>query len=202
MKKLITLATLALLFYVGNAQTSDNIFKPFRVDINIGDAIPSGPGSSQGASFGIEPKYSINDQMQIGLRIEAALMVRGIIDANAASGNVTGIGSYTATGDYYFTTNKFRPFAGIGLGICRTASIAFEVKDPNQGDLQMAIGSETKFESLIRAGFEYGHGRFALEYNIIPKSTFNGDQNTTITVKNSYFGIKLGVAIGGGRYKK
>ena len=202
MKKLLSVLAFVSIFCSSNAQENDRVFKPFRVDVNIGDAIPSGSGSSQGVSFGIEPKYALNDQMQIGLRMEAALMVRGVLDANAASGNVTGNGSYTATGDYYFTTNKFRPYAGIGLGICKTASVAFEVKDPNQGDFQMAIGSETKFESLIRAGFEYGHGRFALEYNIIPKSTFNSDQNTSITVKNSYFGIKLGIAIGGGRLNK
>ena len=129
-------------------------------------------------------------------------MARGMVETNKASATASANGSYTLTDDYYFTTNKFRPFAGIGLGICRLASITFDVPDMNQGDINIGILSETKFESLIRAGFEYGHGRLALEYNIIPKSTFNGDQNTTITVKNSYFGIKLGIAIGGGRYSK
>ena len=201
MKKMITLATFALLFYVGNAQNSALAFKPFRVDVNIGDAIPSGNGSSQGLSFGIEPKYAITNEMQLGLRLEAAVIARGFVEKTSATVSASANGSYTLTGDYYFSINKFRPFAGGGLGICRLASVTFAVPDMNQPDASVGILSETKFESLLRAGFEYGHGRFALEYNFIPKSTFNSDQNTPITVRNSYFGIKLGIAIGGGRYK-
>jgi len=41
-----------------------------------------------------------------------------------------------------------------------------------------------------------------IEYNFVPKSKFTGyDMNgdpTTLTGKNSYLGIKLGVCIGGG----
>jgi hypothetical protein len=42
-----------------------------------------------------------------------------------------------------------------------------------------------------------------LEYNLVPKTTFSGyDSNgdpATLTSKNGYIGVKLGVCFGGGR---
>ncbi|HKZ67528.1 MAG TPA: hypothetical protein VJ111_14275, partial [Chitinophagaceae bacterium] len=60
----------------------------------------------------------------------------------------------------------------------------------------------SKFGGMIRGGIEVSHFRFGLEYNIVPKTTFTGYNNSgdeaELTSKNSYIGIKLGVCIGGG----
>jgi hypothetical protein len=202
MKKLIGVLAFVSVFFFSNAQEGDRVFKPFRVDIAFGYAIPSGPGSKIGICFITEPKYAIQDQIQIGLRLETALIGRAVGNENTASVSVTANGSYTATTDYYFNTNKFRPFAGGGIGLCRTHSIAVAITDPNQGEMNISIGAESKFLGLIRTGSEFGHGRLSIEYNCIPKSIYTGSTNADITVRNSYIAFNLGIDIGGGRYKK
>jgi hypothetical protein len=42
---------------------------------------------------------------------------------------------------------------------------------------------------MLRGGFEFGHFRAGLEYNIIGE-------------RNNYLGIKLGVCFGGGRLER
>src|SRR5436305_11519596 len=111
MRKLIfALAFIAIAVGV-NAQSK--AYKPFKVDFATGYAIPGGSGAKGGVLFAIEPKYSINDNLTFGLRFEAAVMARASNDLETAE--VKASGSYLATGDYYFNTNKFRPFAGLGL---------------------------------------------------------------------------------------
>lgn len=166
---------------LSNAQT----FKPFKVDFATGYAIPGGEGSKGGVLFAIEPKYALNDNIAVGLRMEGAVTARASVDANGdlKEGEVKAAGSYLLTGDYYFNTNKFRPFAGAGAGLFSVASADV---NSSTGDVQAG----KKFGFTPRAGFEFGHFRAALEYNVVGKS---GE------IKNSYVGIKLGFFAGGGR---
>lgn len=202
MKKLLSVIAFISFFYSSNAQESDRVFKPFRVDLAVGYAIPSGTGSKIGIAIILEPKYAIQDQIQLGLRLESALIGKVVDNDYSASASVSGNGSYTATTDYYFTTHKFRPFAGGGIGLCHTHNIAVSITDPSQGEMDIAIGAENKALGMIRSGFEFGHGRLSIEYNYIPKSVYSGSSSSNITIRNSYLNFKLGVAIGGGRYKK
>lgn len=180
-------------------------FSPFKVDLAAGAAIPSGAGSKGGVLFAVEPKYAVMDQISVGLRLEAAITARGAVasDGSSASGKVAASSSYVATGDYYFSNKSFRPFAGIGAGIYSLASADFDAN--NQGGAVSGIASATKFGGLIRAGFELGHFRLGVEYNLIGSSkediVYNGQSLGTITTKNSYLGIKAGFFIGGGRKK-
>lgn len=185
MKKIIFSVLMMTVAFLANAQTT--VYKPFKVDFATGYAIPGGSGSKGGVLFAIEPKYSINDQLTFGLRFEAAVMARATVDQNGelTQGEVKGSASYLATGDYYFNTNKFRPFAGAGLGIYKTAGASV---DQTTEDAQ--VGS--KFGFAPRAGFEFGHFRFALEYNAVGK---------TGSISNNYLGIKLGFFAGGGLLK-
>lgn len=188
MKKLS--CTFLLLFAVILANAQEQVFKPFKVDIAAGYAIPGGKGSKAGAVFAIEPKYAVNDNISLGLRLELAATARGYVEnGQAFSGDVKASASYLATGDYYFTTNKFRPFAGVGVGLYSLASATFDdsMEEVNEDDL--TTGS--KFGFAPRAGFEYGHFRTALEFNAIGKSG---------NVSDNYLSIKLGFSIGGGRY--
>ncbi|TMI80175.1 MAG: hypothetical protein E6H10_14215 [Bacteroidetes bacterium] len=198
MKKISTLILLTgILFYSSTAQTN---LRPFKVDLGIGYAIPGGAGAKGGVLFVIEPKYAVIPQLSLGLRMEAALIARfGGYDAegNANEVEVKGSGSYLATGDYYFTNNHaVRPFAGIGLGIYRIAGV--EVSTGSEG-----TSTASKFGQMIRGGVELSHVRLSVEYNIVPNTTFSGyDMNgspTTLTSKNSYIGLKLGVCVGGGK---
>jgi hypothetical protein len=200
MKKISVLIVVAAML-AGSAIGQTNL-KPFKVDLSLGYAIPGGDGAKGGVIFVIEPKYAVLPPLSLGLRMEAALIARfGGFDSEGNPNNVDvkGSGSYLATGDYYFVNNyALRPFAGIGLGVYRIAGV--EVNSTTEG-----TSTASKFGQMIRAGVELSHFRMAVEYNIVPSTTFSGwDMNgnpATLTSKNSYIGIKAGVCIGGGRTK-
>ena len=176
-------AFVAVSFFV-NAQST--VFKPFKVDFAFGYAVPSGDGTKGGILFAIEPKYAFNDNITAGLRMEGAVMAQAQVDqatGEMKSGSVKANASYVATGDYYFTTNTFRPFAGVGAGIYSVASA-----DLNNETGDVKAGK--KFGFMPRAGFEVGHFRTAIEYNFVGK---------TGAINNNYLSIKLGFFIGGGR---
>jgi len=199
MKKISVLILLVgIFFYSGNAQKTD--LRPFKTELGVGYAIPAGSGAKGGILFVIEPKYAVIPQLSLGLRLEAALIARfGGYDAegNASEVDVKANGSYLATGDYYFTNNHaVHPFAGVGLGLYRIAGV--EVSAGTEG-----TSKSNKFGEMIRGGVELSHVRLGVEYNIVPNTTFSGyDMNgnpATLTSKNSYIGLKLGVCIGGGK---
>jgi outer membrane protein W len=186
MKKIVFATALVAVSFLSNAQ--EQTFKTFKVDIAVGYAVPSGSGSKGGVVFAIEPKYAINDNITLGLRMEAAVTARGYIkDGEEFSGDVKASSSYLATGDYYFTTNEFRPFVGVGAGLFSLASVSTEDGDITEEEIETG----SKFGFAPRAGFEFGHFRTAVEYNIVGK---------TGAINNNYLGIKLGFFIGGGRY--
>ncbi len=186
MKKLLSILTALFLFFsvttlAQDSKTGDRIFKKFKVDVSLGYAMPqesSGSGPKAGALFVIEPKYAVMDELSVGLRMEAAVMAN--IDAAGEKGSAKANASYLATGDYYFSNNKFRPFAGAGAGIFTFASV-----DLSQ-DVSGSIPVSSKFGFMARGGFEYGHLRIGAEYNFV------GD-------KMGYLGLKIGAVIGGGR---
>jgi lipid A 3-O-deacylase PagL len=203
MKKILVTTVVLLSVLLVHAQYGDDReFKPFKVDVSAGPAIPQGSGSKFGLVFVIEPKYAIVDQFAVGLRIEEAVMARAFPngDGTYSSANVSGAASYLATGDYYFTNETFRPFVGAGAGIYGLASASVD-----DNGYETAVASASKFGAMIRAGFEAAHFRLGIEYNIIGNSTaqtFDNNGNVVTSVaKNSYLGIKFGVCIGGGRYK-
>lgn len=187
MKK-FTMTALAIgIIIIANAQ-SERTFKPFKVDLALGYALPAGSGSKGGALFAIEPKYALNDNLTLGLRMETALTVQGdAANGEINNGAVKASASYLATADYYFNTNSFRPFVGGGAGIYTNASAKLD--QTTTEDMQ----SGSRFGFAPRAGFEYGHFRTAVEYNFAGK---------TGTVNHNYLGVKLGFFIGGGRYEQ
>ncbi|MBO9199401.1 MULTISPECIES: outer membrane beta-barrel protein [Niastella] len=199
MKK-FTLSILLLSAIIGAKAQTESPFKPFKVDVSLGYAIPGGEGAKGGVLFVVEPKYEVIPNLSVGLRMEAAVMARGIVDANgnAAEASVKAAGSYLLTGDYYFTQTTVRPFAGAGLGIFSLASA-----DVTSNGSTASVGGGSKFGEMVRAGVELSHFRVGLEYNIIPSTkieSVNGSGvKTTYSSKNGYMGIKLGFVIGGGK---
>ena len=176
-------------------------FKPFKVDVSLGYAIPGGTGAKGGVLFVVEPKYAVIPNVSVGLRMEAAVMARGQVDANgnAADVDVKAAGSYLLTGDYYFTSTTVRPFAGAGLVIF---SLAAAYANSNGTTASASAGS--KFGEMVRAGVEISHFRVGLEYNIVPSTKYEMVNMTTgakstYSTKNGYLGIKVGFCIGGGK---
>lgn len=195
MKKIVLSFLLLAGVAIANAQYE---FKPFKVDVSLGYAIPGGEGAKGGVLFVIEPKYAVIPSVSLGLRLETAIMARGRTDASGTNTefDVKAAGSYLVTGDYYFTSSKARPFAGAGLGLYSLAAASTE-------DEGASVSSGSKFGQMIRAGVELSHFRVGLEYNIVPKTTMeyinSNGVKTTSSMKNGYVGIKVGFTIGGGR---
>ena len=202
MRKVLILSSvfLCLVTMKSFAQKNENDLKPFKVDVSFGYAIPGGSGAKGGVLFVVEPKYAVIPNLAVGLRMEAAVVARfSGYDQNGdvVSADVKASGSYLATADYYLMDNyAFRPFVGAGAGIFSIAGAT--VSDAGSE----SAGAGSKFGGMIRAGFEVSHFRLGLEYNLVPKSTYDGFDNdgnpAKVSSKNSYIGIKIGVCFGGG----
>jgi hypothetical protein len=192
MRVLITISLLLLFVSISHAQTGhERIFKPFKVDISSGFALPLGGGSGVtkgGALFALEPKYAFADKFALGLRFELAAMARAYIDntGNTVSGDGSANGSVTLTGDYYFTNNRFRPFIGGGVG---NYTVAYATVQNGSGPSD--INSDHRFGFMVRTGFELRHFRVGVEYNIVG--------STNLSPHNDYIGFKIGGFFGGGR---
>jgi opacity protein-like surface antigen len=201
MKKLYLSLFMGVVCVVSSFTTfAQNDLKPFKWDLSVGYAMPSGgKGAKGGVLLASEPKYAIMPNLSLGLRMEVALMARAYGYASDGSDldiSVKASGGYLATADYYFTDNySLRPFAGAGAGLYTLASV-------DMGSNGEGVGAGSKFGGMIRAGLELSHFRFGIEYNIVPSVKLDGyDQNgdpAKIDSKNSYLGIKLGVCLGGG----
>src|SRR5439155_459944 len=67
MKKILIILLFALSTKCAVAQIYDRVFKPFKMDVSAGYAIPQASGAKGGVLFAIEPKYSfIGDQVSFG----------------------------------------------------------------------------------------------------------------------------------------
>ena len=188
--------TFSILFLFAIAIANAQTFKPFKVDLSTGYAIPSGKGAKGGILFALEPKYAVMDALSVGLRLEGAVMARGRSTDNAEEieVDVKASASYLATADYYFSNSTVRPFAGAGVGLFSLAGASGD--EDNVG----VSGASSKFGGMLRAGAEIGHFRIGVEYNLVGNTDLKDASNQTIgTAKNSYIGIKLGAVIGGGR---
>lgn len=197
MEKIILTAFAVFAFANGYSQKEGG----FRVGLDFGYTIPSNGGG--GVLFSIEPKYNIKDNMNVGLRIGAAAMVRDINNnGNTQSANISVNGSYVGTYDYYFSDSgkSFVPYIGGGAGYYTIANV--EVNSGTNNN-QVGLDASGKLGALVRGGFEWGKFRMGLEYNLVPKSTLQDlNGNNLGTISNSYLGIHLGFFVGGGKWGK
>ncbi|TRX16638.1 outer membrane beta-barrel protein [Flavobacterium franklandianum] len=199
MKKIILVVLLALAFTYGYSQEQGK----FRVGLDLG-FVPSGGGG--GVMFSLEPKFNINDNMNIGLRFGIAAIVKDInTDANSPSAKVSASGSYVGTYDYYFhkSGSSFAPYVGGGLGYYSLANVEVDENTGGDSTTEYSPAVSGAFGGLIRGGFEWAGFRMGLEYNFIPDSDLediNGVKKGT--AKNAYLGIHIGFFVGGGKWGK
>jgi len=174
MKKLSLFFALIGFAFLANAQSTT--YKNFKVDIDLGYAGPTSGTAKGGATFIIEPHYRLSDEFALGLRLDAAAL---LYQNSAGKNSGAALVSYTLTGDYYLTKDGFRPFIGGGVGF-------FTQESASAGTT--GVKSGTNVGVFPRIGFEAGHFRAAADYDIAGGGT-------------TYFGVTIGVAIGGGSRK-
>lgn len=176
----------------------------FRIGMDLGYIKPiEGNG---GASFAIEPKFNITDNMNVGLRVGTALMARSVTDAggNKVNAKLTGNVNFALTYDYYIKSagSSFAPYIGVGVGNYRISAANVTIGDNstlNTTAKDIALNSESKFGALGRIGFEVGKVRLGAEYNFVPKSVQNINKQD-FKYQNSYVGVTLGFYLGGGKW--
>jgi len=177
----------------------------FRVGLDLGWTLPTAGGG--GILFAIEPKYNITENINIGIRMSSAAMVKDVKfkDSNEnIDGKIAANSTYLATLDYYFYKGKnFVPFVGLGAGYVRLANIRFDLASDVELSENDEIKLNGKFAGLIRGGFEWGKFRFGADLNLIPKSKLkDGLMSENAEISNSYFSFNLGFFIGGGKWGK
>jgi hypothetical protein len=199
MKKFSVVTLIMLMAYGACAQYDQELFriyKPFRVGVGIGYAVPgAGKGAGGGLLMYLEPGYRATDQVIIGLRLEGAFMVRGVqgVSNRDVSGDVSSIASYSLNAQYYFNNEQVRPYIGAGFGLFSMTAVKF---NPATGTPAAdEVGAETRFGFYPRIGIDAGHFTLSLDYNVVPPT----DVPDGGEVKNNFLGIRVGVSIGGGK---
>jgi hypothetical protein len=188
MRKYACILLASLIFSkITNAQPGQ-VYKPFKIDIGIGTT--GQPFDVSGLLFYAEPSFTLGGRFKPGLRFEYVFL------------DMKNIGSSALTFDYYFiTTNRFRFFAGGGYSLFTTSSTG----GCSTGTVTAQNFSTTKKPgALARLGFDIDHFHLSVEYNFVPSTYFNTAGNTdqtasTVLYRNSYFALKFGVSIGGGK---
>lgn len=176
-------------------------FKPFKVNLSTGYALPIGKGASGGLLLSVEPKYGLSDRIDLGLRYEVGLIVKAYT-LNNEQGETTlkGASSYLITGNYLLSDANFRPFVGAGVGLFNILSVNFS---ESGGAIDSEISGGSKLGAMVRAGFKARHFVLGAEYNLVPKTrgivVGQSGANLNYESQNAYLTIKLGLDIGGGR---
>ncbi|MDO1450798.1 hypothetical protein Q0590_31280 [Rhodocytophaga aerolata] len=180
---------------------SGQTYKPFKVNLSVGYAQPLVTGISGGVLFALEPKYGITDHLDVGVRLEGALVARGVtVNGRTSTGEVNYLGSYLLTGNYVFGKTKTRPFIGLGGGLYRiTSSGLIEITDGQSWE-EVTLTAANKWGALLRAGIKAGHFLVSVEYNAVPASIAHLG-SSRLKSRNDYLGIKVGFDIGGGKRK-
>jgi hypothetical protein len=131
-----------------------------------------GKGGSFGLDYYLEGKYFVKDQLAVGLEYNSAAV------GYASPGSLLGISFYGNTsvfakGEYFFTTGKVRPYAGLGLGVAKlsTPELTF-----TSGGKTTTIPEESKINVGISPRIGLMLGNFGVEFNYTlsgktPKST-------------------------------
>lgn len=200
MKTYLVLFFSCLLLTLSSAEAQD--LKPFKVGIGTGFAAPgnTGVGAGGGVLFFIEPAYRATDNILIGLRLESAIIARGVegVGKDDVSGDAASNMSYTLNTQYYFNDNYVRPFIGVGGGLFSLAAVEFNTAESNNSINANEVKAETQFGFYPRIGIDAGHFNFTIDYNFIPKTDIPGIGE----VNNNYLGLRAGFSIGGGVGRK
>lgn len=160
-------------------------FRKFKFETGLLYGLPSDDAYDSGIGYYMHPSYYLNDQLNVGLKLEWAIL--GGADEAGTSVDVSAIGSYLVTSNYYFNTNRVRPYAGLGIGLYSLGSVDME---STYGTASVDYGN--KFGVAPTVGLDMAHFTVKLSYNAIMGI------DSELAGKN-YLSIGVGVFFGGGK---
>lgn len=181
----------------------------FKVKLAGGYASPaSDMGTSDfvkaGLAYSIEPQYEITRNLEVGFRFEQAFvkrpetLARDIFYATKAKSILSG----ALTANYVINTGTgFKPFVGVGVGGYYTEASQQNVQiSGTSSTVAYPLPATVSLGGLARVGVKYGIVHVEADYNLISDTSVkNAASGLTLTAKNTYFGIKAGITIGGSR---
>lgn len=168
--------------------SAQNEYRPFKLDVGflLGEVNEHSVGLV--APY-IEPKLNINNHFTVGMRFEYVFYSKeNFIDYdpnNPYWSDFDADGwtfSTVLSGDYYFNDHYFRPFVGVGAGL-------YYMYNAKENSYLNFNEHTLSFGYVPRVGFNLGEFRCACEYNFILSDKTN----------LSYFSLKVGYEIGGGK---
>ena len=161
------------------------LFRPFKVDTGIEFNISTNEEASNGMGFYISPIYNPTDRLSIGPRFGFGYTGSGTINLGIGSVEVgaTHMFSFLMLVDYYLSTERVRPFVGMGIGMYKRSEATIKT---SIGLVDISRNAKSNFGVKPRVGLNVGHFKMSVDYN------FTGDQIY------DYIGFTLGVDIGGG----
>jgi len=196
MKKLILSIFIVVFALSLNAQQQGKI----RVGLNAGVGLPN---AGFGLNGDIDIRYNILDNVNAGVQLGLGGFVKDVVNENFQSATMCAMTSALINGDYYFNkvTSSFAPFLGLGFGTFSIGNV--QVLSTSTEPNPSSFSIESKLGGLLRGGFEAGHFRMSLEYNIVPNSKLVNLSNQVVgQTQNSFLNLKIGFYLGGGHWRK
>jgi hypothetical protein len=128
--------SLFIVFFFSVVISYSQEFKKLKAGLGLGFGYKPSTGDYGLVIINFEPAYRLNDNVLFGIRVQ-----------NGFGPGGTDIFSNAVFGQYYFSTNLFRPLIGLGAG-------AYSAK-------------ETSFGIYPRIGFDFGHLNFNTDFDIV-----------------------------------
>jgi len=166
MKKLfLTIVAAGMLGYSAMAQ--------FHIELGPNFNSPQGDFADQydlGIGFYFEPKYALNENIDLGLLVGLNGFVGGDFEVLGVTSSASALAvvAVLGTATYRFTTSSVTPYAGLGLGLYSFEGAEISVA----GAVQPKTESESKFGFAPRAGVYLGKLNLGLAYNIVSDANF------------------------------
>ena len=144
----------------------------FHVELGLNFNSPQGDfGDSYdlGVGFYAEPKYALNENIDLGLLIGR----NGFAGADVAGQSLEAIGMTTIlpTGTYRFSDGNVTPYVGVGLGMYIIDAVDLSV---TVGGITTTVEGESssEFGFAPRAGVYIGRMNLGAAYNIVSDANF------------------------------
>lgn len=184
-------------------------FAQFKFTVAAGFAAPTYQGeinqiSKSGFMYSVEPQYELGKHLEVGFRFEQAFIQRPefidkvITFQSQAKSTMSGL----LTANYVIgAIGSIKPYVGVGGGV-------YYVAASEQARQQVTGGTTTSYPlpttinlgGVGRVGIKYRFIHVEADYNLIgDTSVKNSATSLTLTAKNSYFGVRAGITIGGSK---
>ena len=191
MKNKKWLACLIVVLLSSGAQAQ--IFEKIKFGFGGTLAFPTAKGPWRGILTYVEPSYALTGSLTVSLHAEWGYIKVGLPDGRDYRGTFRSI--YTANAKYYLSATKLRPYVGAGFSFYHFNAVRLEAHSIVFGSLspgEAITEPETRFGFCPRVGADLRQFTIFVDYNFLP-STGLIDPTSNARIKNSYFGVHLGL---------